>query len=169
MHVNTGHRMRSPLTQINRPGCRCVRLLTSKPGQEGNVMAATSAKAGKHEQSAEFPVPMDFENMAEVNYTAVNAAGLLSQRWCEAMMEMNGELVNFVNRRLKEDMVVPVELAECKTGTEMFEVYSNFFRTAVNQYFEEAETLAHIGKNFAGAATKVVEDEARLVHEIAAD
>lgn len=132
-------------------------------------MAARSEKSGKHDQSAEFSVPMDFENMAEVNYTAVNAAGILGQRWHEAMMEMNGEFLNFVNRRLKEDMVVPAELAECKTGTEMFDVYSNFFRTAVNQYFEEAETLAHIGKNFAGAATKVVEDEARQVHDIAAD
>lgn len=132
-------------------------------------MAARSETTDKHDQGAEFSVPMDLENMAEVNYTAVNAAGLLSQRWCDALVEMNGELVNFVNRRLKEDMVVPMELAECKTGTEMFEVYSNFFRTAVNQYFEEAETLAHIGKNFAGAATKVVEDEARQVHDIAAD
>lgn len=132
-------------------------------------MTAKSEKTWMRDQNAEFPVPMDFENLAEVNYTAVNAAGILSQRWYEAMAEVNGEFVNFVNKRLKEDMAVPAELAVCKTGTQMFDVYSNFFRTAVNQYFEEAETLAHIGKNFAGAATKVVEDEARQVHGIAGD
>lgn len=132
-------------------------------------MTARSENTAKRTESTEFAVPMDFENMAEINYTAVNAAGILGQRWYEAMIEMNGEFLHFVNRRLQEDMVVPAGLAECKTGTEIFDVYSNFLRNAVNQYFEEAETLAHMGRNFAGAATKVVEDEARQVHDIAAD
>jgi len=132
-------------------------------------VATASKKSGGSPKSSEFPVPMDLENMAEVNYTAMNAASVLGRNWFEALNVMNTELMQFVGKRLQQDMVIPSGLAQCSTGEEIFELYSDFFRKAVNQYFEEANTLAHIGANFVGTATKIVEEEARQVHDIAAD
>mgnify|MGYP001555427588 CR=1 FL=1 len=128
-----------------------------------------STEFGELPKSTAFSAPMDFGDITEINYTAMTAAGEIGKRWTEAMGEINGELLQFASRRLKEDMVIPAGLAKCKTGEEIFEFYSNFFRTAVNQYAEEAETLAHIGADFVGSATKVVEAESRDVHDIAAE
>lgn len=132
-------------------------------------MATKSRKKEDLPRNTGFSAPMDFENMAEINYTALNAAGTLGQRWYETVSEINGEMIAFINKRLKEDITIPAALANCKTGEDLFEVTSAFVRTATNQYFEEAEKLAHIGSDFVGKATKVVEDEAREVHDIAAE
>ena len=131
--------------------------------------ATKTRNSGKLPQSTAFSAPMDFGDISEINYTAMNAAGQIGKCWSEAVSEINGELVQFAGKRLKADMVIPANLAKCKTGEELFEFYSDFFRTAVNQYFEEAETLAHIGANFVGSATRVVEDESKDVHNIAAE
>jgi len=134
-------------------------------------MAATSKSTefGKLPQNTAFSAPMDFGDITEINYTAMNAAGEIGKRWTEALSEINSELLQFASKRLKEDMVIPASLVKCTTGEEIFEFYSNFFRKAVNQYAEEAETLAHIGANFVGTATKVVEAESKDVHDIAAE
>jgi hypothetical protein len=83
--------------------------------------------------------------------------------------EVNGEMIEFINKRLKEDITIPAELAKCKTGEDLFEFTSQFVRKATSQYFEEAGKLAHIGSDFVGRATKVVDEEVREVHEIAAE
>lgn len=131
--------------------------------------AVKTKKTADLPESTAFSAPIDAGDMAEINYTAMNAASMIGQRWTKAISEINTELFQFAGKRLREDMVIPAELAKCKTGEEIFEFYSGFFKKAVNQYFEEAETLAHIGANFVGSATKVVEAEARDVHNIAAD
>ena len=130
-------------------------------------MTSKSEKRSDKAQGLEFPVPMDLENMAEVNYTALNAAGIIGQRWCDALTVMNGEMLDFVGRRLKQDMVIPADLARCSTTEQVFQLYSEFFKKAVNQYVDEAATLAHISANFVGAATKIVDEEAAQVHKIA--
>jgi len=136
-------------------------------------MATASKKSGETSadipQGTGFSAPMDFADMSEINYTAMNAAGELGRRWGEMLTEINGELFRFVGKRFKEDIAIPTELAKCKTSEEIFEIYSDFVKRAVNQYSEEAEALAHIGADFVGTATRVVEAENRDVHNIAAD
>jgi len=132
-------------------------------------MAATSRKADDIPRETGFSAPMDFEDFSEINYTALNAAGAIGQRWYEMINEINSEMIGFLNTRMKEDVTIPTSLAKCRTGEEMFEFCSDYFRTAVGQYFDEAEKLSHIGSDFVGKATRVVEAEAKEVHDIAAD
>lgn len=134
-------------------------------------MAATakSKKPGTNGESNQFVAPIDMSDMAEINYTAMNAASDIGRRWTETMSALNSELLQFAGKRFREDMVVPAELVKCRSGEEMFDFYSDYFKKAVNHYFEEAEALAHIGANFVGNATKVVEAESRDVHNIASD
>jgi hypothetical protein len=134
-------------------------------------MAATtkSKKPETNGESTQFTAPIDMSDMAEINYTAMNAASTIGRRWTETMSALNSELLQFAGRRFREDMVVPAELVKCRSGEEMFDVCSDYFKKAVNHYFEEAEMLAHIGANFVGNATKVVEAETRDVHNIAVD
>ena len=131
------------------------------------MAAATKSKKAETNGEADFSAQMDMSDMAEINYTAMNAATAISRRWTETLSELNSELLQFAGKRFKEDMVVPAELVKCRSGEEVFDFCSGYFKTAVNQFFEEAETLAHIGANFVGKATRVVESEARDVHNIA--
>ncbi|MAL78824.1 MAG: hypothetical protein CMN55_06865 [Sneathiella sp.] len=93
-----------------------------------------------------FAVPGDFEAAVKQNEKIVK----IMQVWGE-------EVLNFGTDRLKEDMAIPAQLAECKTPQEVMNVYTNFFQTAFRQYTEEASRLGDlyqkIGPDGDGLAT----------------
>lgn len=132
-------------------------------------MATPSKKESGATAPDIFSAPMDYEQFAEVGYTAFNTAGEIGRRWYTMVNEINGELIRFVSGRLREDTAIGPALATCRDSEDLFRLCSEYYRDAVNQYFDEAEKLAHIGADFASKATKLVEDETREVHDIASD
>jgi hypothetical protein len=89
----------------------------------------------------------------------------------EAMAEMNGKVyeniatlnkswASFLNRRLKEDLGVPQQLASCKTVQEMYGVYADFFQTAMADYQSGFELMSKIGKSMAEETMQTMQTRA---------
>ena len=64
----------------------------------------------------------------------------------ENLSALNKTWVSFVNRRLKEDLAMPQQLATCKTLQDMYGVYRGFFQNAMADYQAEFEELSKLGK-----------------------
>ncbi len=55
------------------------------------------------------------------------------------------EMADFVSERLRKDMEAQQDLLRCKSFDEIRSVQSSFFRTAVDQYAQEATRLFRLG------------------------
>ena len=73
----------------------------------------------------------------------------------DSIATMNKNWAAFVNRRLKEDLAMPQQLAACKTVQDMYGVYAEFFQTAVADYQSEFEQMTKLGKSLADDTVQV--------------
>ena len=94
-------------------------------------------------------LPFGLEAFMELNRPALAAMAQMNGKVYENIATMNRTWVEFVNRRLKEDLAVPQQLAACKTVQEMYGVYADFFQTAVADYQSEFEQMSKLGKSLA--------------------
>jgi hypothetical protein len=85
----------------------------------------------------------------ELNRPALAAMAQMNGKVYENIASMNKSWVAFVNRRLKEELGVPQQLAACKTVQEMYGVCADFFQTAVADYQAEFEEMSKLGKSLA--------------------
>ena len=74
------------------------------------------------------------------------------------MTTFNSEWVGFINSRLKEDLVVTKQLAECRTAQDVYSVYNGFFQTAMEQYQGEFGKMSQIGQTMADNTMHSVQD-----------
>ena len=93
-----------------------------------------------------FPVAFNFEQLMELNRPALNAMAEMNGKVYENLSALNKTWVSFVNRRLKEDLAMPQQLATCKTVQDMYGVYRGFFQNAMADYQAEFEELSKLGK-----------------------
>ena len=100
-------------------------------------MAEKSSSTSQESNPFKLP-PVDYKAALEMN-----------QKLFKAMQVYNEELLKFGNDRLKHDLAIPQQLAECKTAQDFVGVYTKFFETALKQYAEEAKTLSSIYTVFA--------------------
>ncbi|MDX2201973.1 MAG: phasin family protein [Hyphomicrobiaceae bacterium] len=96
-----------------------------------------------------FPIPMafNFEQLMELNRPALTAMAEVNGKVYENLSTLNKTWVSFVNRRLKEDLAVPQQLASCKNLQDMMGVYRGFFQNAIADYQAEIEELSKLGKS----------------------
>jgi hypothetical protein len=94
-------------------------------------------------------LPFGLEALMEMNRPALAALAEVNGKVYENLAAMNKNWVAFVNRRLKEDLAVPQQLAGCRTVQEVYSVYTDFFQTAVTDYQSEFEQLSKLGKSMA--------------------
>ena len=94
-------------------------------------------------------LPFGLEAFMELNRPALAAMAQMNGKVYENIATMNKNWVAFVNRRLKEDLAMPQQLAACKTVQEMYGVYADFFQTAVADYQSEFEQMSKLGKSLA--------------------
>ena len=87
----------------------------------------------------------------------------------DGIVAMNKNWVAFVNRRLKEDLAVPQQLAACKTVQDMYGVYTEFFQTAYADYQSEFEQISKLGKSLAEDTVQAVQSGAEEVMKSATD
>jgi hypothetical protein len=102
-------------------------------------------------------LPIGFEALMELNRPALTAMAQVNGKVYENLATINKNWVNFVNRRLKEDMAMPKHLAECKTVQEMYGVYADFFQTAYSDYQSEFEQMTKLGKSLADETIQAVQ------------
>ena len=94
-------------------------------------------------------MPFNFESLMELNRPALSAMAQMNGKVYDGLAAMNRNWVAFINRRLKEDLAVPQQLAACKTVQDMYGVYAEFFQNACSDYQSEFEQMTKIGKSLA--------------------
>jgi hypothetical protein len=102
-------------------------------------------------------LPFGLEAFMELNRPALAAMAQMNGKVYENIATMNRTWVEFVNRRLKEDLAVPQQLAACKTVQEMYGVCADFFQTAVADYQSEFEQMSKLGKSLAEETTTALQ------------
>jgi hypothetical protein len=94
-------------------------------------------------------LPFGLEALMELQRPALAAMAQVNDRMYDGLAAMNKNWVSFVNRRLKEDLAMPQQLAGCKTVQDMYGVYTEFFQTAYADYQSEFEQISKLGKSLA--------------------
>jgi hypothetical protein len=94
-------------------------------------------------------LPFNFESLLELNRPALSAMAQMNGKVYDGIAAMNKNWVAFINRRLKEDLAMPQQLAACKTVQEMYGVYAEFFQNACSDYQSEIEQMTKLGKSLA--------------------
>lgn len=105
----------------------------------------------------QFPVAFNFEQLMEMNRPALNAMAEVNGKVYENISALNKTWVSFLNRRLKEDLAVPQQLASCKTVQDMYGVYRGFFQNAMADYQAEFEELSKLSKTMTEETVQVVQ------------
>lgn len=82
------------------------------------------------------------------------AMGTFGPAAVEAWQEIMTESTRFVTERLQKDAEVQQALLNCKNPTELLQVQTEFYETAVKQYSAEATRMFEIMAKGAGIARK---------------
>ena len=64
---------------------------------------------------------------------------------------LGGEWLDFVTRRLKEDVSLPTRFAACRSPNEMSSVYAAFWERLVDDYWKEFAVLGKLGGDIAAS------------------
>ena len=94
-------------------------------------------------------LPFGFDAFIEMNRPALQAMADMNGKVYDGIATWNKNWVAFLNRRLKEDLAVPQQLAACKTVQDMCGVYAGFFQNACAHYQSEIEQMTKLGKSLA--------------------
>jgi hypothetical protein len=110
-------------------------------------------------------MPFGLEALMELNRPALAAMAQVNDKVYDGIAALNRNWINFVNRRLKEDLSIPQQLASCKSVQEMYGVYSEFLQTAYADYQSGFEQMTKLGKSLADDTIQIMqtrmEDAAR--------
>jgi hypothetical protein len=129
-------------------------------------------KASNGRAESAFPpmmMPFGFDAFMEFHRPALTAVAQMNGKVYDGIVAMNKNWVAFVNRRLKEDLAVPQQLAACKTMQDMYGVYTEFFQTAYADYQSEFEQMSKLGKSLAEDTAQAVQSGAEDVMKSATD
>ena len=119
-----------------------------------------SDKASNGRADMGFPpmmLPFNFESLMELNWPALNAMAQMNGKVYDGLATINKNWVAFINRRLKEDLAMPQQLAACKTVQDMYGVYAEFFQNACSDYQSEFEQMTKIGKSLADDTIQAIQ------------
>jgi hypothetical protein len=96
---------------------------------------------------------------------ALAGAAKWNGKMYEGFALLGSEWLDFVNRRLKEDLSLPQRMCACRTPEEARDTYAAFWRQAVDDYQKEFTVMAKLGSgvlsNSLTAAQNRTEEEGR--------
>jgi hypothetical protein len=90
---------------------------------------------------AELMTPVALETIIEVQRPALAAMGELNSRLYDGITAMSKEWVSLFNRRLREDLAIPEQLAACKNARDMYRLYADYFQNAFSHYQSGLEQM----------------------------
>ena len=102
-------------------------------------------------------VPLSIDALMELNRPALTAMAQMNGKVYDGIAAMNKNWITFVNRRLKQDLSMPQQLAECKTVQDVYGVYTEFVQTAVADYQAGFEQIAKLSKTLAEDTVQAVQ------------
>ena len=78
----------------------------------------------------------------------------------ESVASAQKEWVEFVHRRIKENLAASQRLLSCKSLADVQEVYSQYLQTAFEHYREQSEKVIQIGKSMTEGLVHTMESRA---------
>ena len=78
----------------------------------------------------------------------------------ESVASAQKEWVDFVHRRVKENLAAPQRLLSCKSLTDVQEAYSQYLLTAFEHYREQSEKVVQTGKSMTEGLGQTMEPRA---------
>jgi hypothetical protein len=100
---------------------------------------------------------------------ALAGAAKWNGRMCEGFALLGSEWLDFVNRRLKEDLNLPQRVCACRSAEELRDTYTVFWRQAMDDYQKEFTVMAKLGSGFLSnsltAAQSRLEEAARELRQ----
>jgi len=90
---------------------------------------------------ADLMAPVGLETIMEAQRPALAAMGELNSRLYDGIAAMNNEWVSLFNRRLREDLAIPEQLAACKNARDMYRLYADYFQNAFSHYQSGLEQM----------------------------
>jgi len=88
---------------------------------------------------------------------AFTAMAVANSRLYESIAAANQEWASFVNRRLKEDLAMPQQLAECKSLQDLYRVYSQFIQNACSQYQSSLAQMTKLSQSITETALRTLQ------------
>jgi len=102
-------------------------------------------------------VPFGIEAMIEMHRPALTTMAEVNTRLYESIAAANSEWASLVNRRLKEDLAVSQQLAECKTMQDLYGVYAQFVQNAWSRYQSGFEHMTKLSQSIAETALQTLQ------------
>ena len=78
----------------------------------------------------------------------------------ESVASAQKEWVDFVHRRIKENVAASQRLLNCKSLADVQEVYTQYLLTAFEHYREQSEKVAQTGKSMTDGLVQTMESRA---------
>jgi hypothetical protein len=97
-------------------------------------------------------MPIGIQAMIEAQRPSFTAMAEVNTRMYESIAAANREWASFINRRLKDDLAMPQQLAECKNLQDLYRVYAQFFQNACSQYQSGLEQMMKLSQSITEAA-----------------
>jgi hypothetical protein len=100
---------------------------------------------------------------------ALAGAAKWNGKMCQGFALLGSEWLDFVNRRLKEDLNLPQRVCACRSAEELRDTYTAFWRQAMDDYQKEFTVMAKLGSGFLSnsltAAQSRLEEAARELRQ----
>jgi hypothetical protein len=109
------------------------------------------------DEASSWMMPLGIEAMMEMQRPTFTAMAEVNTKLYESMAAANREWASFVNRRLKEDLAVPQQLAECRTPQDLYRVYALFFQNACSQYQSGLEQMTKLSQSITENALRAMQ------------
>jgi hypothetical protein len=87
--------------------------------------------------------------LADMNGTFMEGLATAQKDWAD-----------FVQRRIREDVVLARQLMNCQSLPDMHQIYAQYLQTAFEQYREQSEKVVQRGTSIAKHLTEATEKEA---------
>jgi Phasin protein len=88
--------------------------------------------------------------LADMNATILEGCATAQKDWAD-----------FVQRRVREDVAVARQLMSCKSVADMRQIYSQYLRTAFEQYREQSEQVVQRSASMAQSLSETTEANMR--------
>jgi hypothetical protein len=100
---------------------------------------------------------------------ALAGAAKWNGKMCEGFALLGSEWLDFVHRRLKEDLNLPQRVCACRSPEELRHTYVAFWQQALDDYQKEFTVMAKLGSGFVSnsltAAQSRAEEAARELRQ----
>lgn len=81
------------------------------------------------------------QTLQQLSQPAIETLTAVNEQLYEGISEINLEWARFMNRRLKEDLAMPQTLMCCRSVSEVYSTYSDFWLRMMQQYQSETAKL----------------------------